>query len=142
MWEILRKSLQSLMLLRVELSVQWRLALLLLAVMSSLFAGCAFVVKTDSQNVINDILTKKKGVPLSRKNCGLEDLRYQIFIDEDILKDAIEIFKAARGLKGLGYKYVWIKNRTIYVRKTETSSAICVTSFERLRKLRSQTDAQ
>lgn len=67
--------------------------------------SCYNIMKTEVQ-IRNDVLIKKKNMLLTRRNCGLEDSRYKVFVNEEFRKETVKVFKATRGLKGIRCEYV------------------------------------
>jgi len=83
-----------------------------------------------------DLMTKRreKGIILSNR-CGLGG-SHSIYINEDLSKDIRELLRSARRLRhNNGYKFVWVKSGSVFVRRDDNSDVIkvkCVEDVEAL----------
>lgn len=81
-------------------------------------------------------LLMRKNKSLFTDEIGLSDTRSQIFINEYLPKQTKELLWNTKKLKNeKKYKYLWIKNGTILLRKHENSQVIVIDSQEDLDKL-------
>ncbi|KAK9875424.1 hypothetical protein WA026_007817 [Henosepilachna vigintioctopunctata] len=87
----------------------------------------------DMQDLIME-KRKERGV-MKLRDCGLpgDD---NIFFNEDLPREKQELFlKVRKYRKDHNYKFAWVKNGKIYLRKTESNQAKLIRSNEDLRKL-------
>lgn len=81
----------------------------------------------------------------SRKNLTTEGIitsgtHYRFFLNERLTKHNRQLFYAARQRsKQLGYKFCWIRNGSIFVRKEEGSAAILIRNSAKLEILQTST---
>lgn len=77
----------------------------------------------------DQILEALKGKKLNTNILDIKGLKKEpIYINEHITPKMQALAKRARKLKGKGYKYVWIRNGTILIRKTPDSKIISIKS--------------
>lgn len=67
------------------------------------------------------------------KNLDAKDLGFEkdgtIYINHDLTTENQRLYKRVREVKrSLNYKYAWVSHGNIYLRKTDNSKPICVTS--------------
>lgn len=67
----------------------------------------------------------KKG-KITVRNCGLGDSDSQVFIDEELTRDSYLLFKKARNLKTVGYKYVWHRDGKVLTRKNDGDPVVVI----------------
>lgn len=67
---------------------------------------------------------------------GLEDT--VIYVSEELTKDLYSLFKSAKKLKDVGYKYIWHRNGKVLVRKQEGDKTIFIKSQNFLNELLAQ----
>nr|CAI5828125.1 unnamed protein product [Callosobruchus analis] len=61
-----------------------------------------------------------------------------IYINEDLSRPTRDIFRKARELRTVGFKYVWCKNSQVYVRKMDGGQAIKINSLSEIESLKGQ----
>lgn len=76
----------------------------------------------------------KKG-KLTPTRCGLGTSDAAIFINEELTKETYNLFKKAKNLKELGYKYVWHRNGKVLVRKNDGDNPVFISSESVLNEL-------
>lgn len=87
------------------------------------------IVKLISRTKKHEILAAAKRTKKSSKNIGTYGLKIQglsesLFINEHLTSDNKLLLKRTKeAAKNKGFKFVWVRNCTIYVRKNETSPA-------------------
>ncbi|KAL3269434.1 hypothetical protein HHI36_008504, partial [Cryptolaemus montrouzieri] len=76
------------------------------------------------RNTRNLILKKcKEAGVLKMENCGYSRKNI-VYFNEDLTRARQELFTQARKIKmERGYKFAWVKNGQIYIRKTEDGQA-------------------
>lgn len=94
-----------------------------------------FLVRFFNQRTRTEVLEKKRGIVLTRKEYSIDNSDQKIFINEDLNKDTSELFKQARNLHTSGFKYVWVKNGNIYVRKDDGIKPIKINNADDLKPL-------
>ncbi|KAL3265837.1 hypothetical protein HHI36_010033, partial [Cryptolaemus montrouzieri] len=88
------------------------------------------------RNTRNLILKKRKeaGV-LKMENCGYSGKNI-VYFNEDLTRAKRELFTQARKIKmERGYKFAWMKNGRIYIRKTENGQAMLIKKLDDLHDL-------
>lgn len=92
------------------------------------------VIQANSPTIKKKILhgKRKYGGKLTFANCGLGTTSRSIYVREELTKWQYELFKAARCLKDVGYKYIWHSNGDILARKTEDSKLVKITDEKML----------
>lgn len=81
------------------------------------------IVKLQSRRKIYDILAASRKYKISSPNTGrpgirVNDLGESVFINEHLSNSNKLLFKCTRdAAKNLGYKFTWVRNCTIFVRK-------------------------
>nr|CAI5817393.1 unnamed protein product [Callosobruchus analis] len=92
------------------------------------------VVQFKTEERRNRILEKKKTMFLDSENCGIDDKRSKIFINEDLSRPTRERYKKARELRQNGIKYDWCKNGQVYARKAEGEQVVKINSVADIEK--------
>jgi cell division protein FtsB len=90
------------------------------------------IAKFFSRQARDAILSKKKQFPeLSSTDINCASLKSsKIYINEHLTQVNKNLFWLARNTKNIGYKYAWVKNGRIRVRKDENSPIIFINSPE------------
>ena len=92
----------------------------------------SFVKKRDKEKFL--LMRRKKSLFTNEINMG--ETRSQIFINEYLSRKMKEILWKSKRLKAeKKFQFMWIRNGTIFLRKTENSEIIKITDQEDLEKL-------
>ncbi|KAL3278931.1 hypothetical protein HHI36_016449 [Cryptolaemus montrouzieri] len=88
------------------------------------------VVKVKNLDIKKKIFDGKRRFKgqLTVSNCGLGEANRIIYIREDLTKWQQSLFKSARRLRDVGYKFVWHSNGEILARKSDGSKITKITS--------------
>lgn len=79
-------------------------------------AAPAIVVKFVNRYLKADFLVKVKGARLTLADAGFTG-EGKVFADEHLTAAASELFKKARDLRNVGYRYIWTRNGCVFARK-------------------------
>jgi Baculovirus FP protein len=80
------------------------------------------VIKLNSYKIKSDLIFNRKGRSIYTSDIGLAGERAQIYINEYLTKEGMELFLDAKRLcKDCGFKYVWPKNGAIFAKKEDKS---------------------
>lgn len=98
--------------------------------------GIKVTVTLKNLELKNQILIarSKKG-KINPVKCGLGTSEAPIFIDEELTKETYNLFKKAKALKELGYKYVWHRNGKVLMRKNDGDNAVHIKNDAALNEL-------
>lgn len=90
------------------------------------------IIKFKDQHIRDSILAAKKKLRLSTACLGASP-PVNVFINENLTKFRNHLYAEARKFKKSNkYKYVWVRNGNIYVRKTEGCHAKLIKSLSDL----------
>ncbi|KAK9876370.1 hypothetical protein WA026_012679 [Henosepilachna vigintioctopunctata] len=94
------------------------------------------LVQLNDVNTKLSILKKRKEAgDVTMKDCGFSEDNV-VYFNHDLSKNKQELFAKTRKYKiDNNYKYVWIKNGNIYLRKTESSPALVIRREDDLKRL-------
>lgn len=95
------------------------------------------IVRLSSIDLKNRLLSKRRQVrDFKVTSCGLSGADNVIYINEDLVPSAQLLFSVAREFKrSHGYKYLWISNGKIFIRKNDDTRALHIRSSDDLDKL-------
>lgn len=93
------------------------------------------LIQLPSRDDKNKILERRKLIMLTHKNCSIGNTDDRIFINEDLSRPTRAIFKKARELKEVGFKYIWCKHGQVYGRKCENGSLIKINTISQVEEL-------
>nr|CAI5836230.1 unnamed protein product [Callosobruchus analis] len=96
------------------------------------------IVQFSTAEKRNKVLEKRKKNALTCQNCGVSEMPTPIYINEDLSRPTRDIFRKARELRTVGFKYVWCKNSQVYVRKMDGDQAIKINSLSEIESLKGQ----
>ncbi|KAL3275000.1 hypothetical protein HHI36_019773 [Cryptolaemus montrouzieri] len=99
-------------------------------------ANSSILLELNERNTRNLILKKRKeaGV-LKMENCGYSGKNI-VHFNEKLTRAKQELFTQARKIKmERGYKFAWVKNVQIYIRKTEDGQAVLIKKLTDLNDL-------
>ncbi|KAL3278919.1 hypothetical protein HHI36_016437 [Cryptolaemus montrouzieri] len=99
-------------------------------------ANSPILLELNDRNTRNLIFKKRKeaGV-LKMENCDYSGKNI-VYFNEDLTRAKQEPFTQARKIKmERGYKFPWVKNGQIYIRKTEDGQAILIKKLDDLNDL-------
>nr|CAI5847328.1 unnamed protein product [Callosobruchus analis] len=92
------------------------------------------VVQFKTEERRNRILVKKKTMFLDSENCGIDDKKSKIFMNEDLSRPTRELYKQGRELRQKEIQYVWCKNGQVYARKAEGEQMVKINSVADIEK--------
>ncbi|KAL4721210.1 hypothetical protein ACJJTC_009967 [Scirpophaga incertulas] len=88
------------------------------------------------KSVIEFNKKKKSEDRLNTSHLGMAGDKTAIFVSEHLSLENKQLHASARiRAKELGYKYVWVRNGKIFIRKSEETSHICVRNLDTLKKM-------
>ncbi|KAL4710479.1 hypothetical protein ACJJTC_008881 [Scirpophaga incertulas] len=88
------------------------------------------------KSVIEFNKKKKSEDRLNTSHLGMAGDKTAIFVSEHLSLENKQLHASARiRAKQLGYKYVWVRNGKIFIRKSEETSHICVRNLDTLKKM-------
>ncbi|KAL3275001.1 hypothetical protein HHI36_019774 [Cryptolaemus montrouzieri] len=99
-------------------------------------ANSSILLELNERNTRNLILKKRKeaGV-LKMENCGYSG-KNNVYFNEDLTRAKQELFTQARKIKmEREYKFAWVRNGQIYIRKTEEGQAVLIKKLTDLNDL-------
>lgn len=95
--------------------------------------GGPIKVVFEDENTKKDILKSKKKFTLQTKDLGYRT-NNKVYLSHDLTKTNLELFKLARTFKtDMHYKFLWINNGNILLRKDETAKIVLVENKEQLK---------
>lgn len=102
------------------------------------------VVKLNSILIRDQFLSaikRKKGI--TSADLGFKDRATQVYINEHLTSANKQLFNAARTCcKESGFRYVWVRNGRIFVRKSEGSQVIIIKTVSDLRRIANHQGSQ
>lgn len=95
------------------------------------------IARLSSIDLKNRLLSKRRQVrDFKVTSCGLSGADNVIYINEDLIPSAQLLFSVAREFKrSHGYKYLWVSNGKIFIRKNDDSRALHIGSSDDLDRL-------
>lgn len=82
-------------------------------------------VTVKSRTVVQDLLRSRRDKgDLNTTSCGIDQRTNRIFINEVLGKDTYHLFKEAKQLRQMGYKYVWSRSNLVSIKKADGDQAI------------------
>ncbi|KAK9882599.1 hypothetical protein WA026_022227 [Henosepilachna vigintioctopunctata] len=98
-----------------------------------------FIVTFNNKDTRDKVLLKRKDRGnLNSKNMHLEGVERNIYINEDLPIEVQKLFRKARELRGIGYKYVWVKNGLVFCRAGESSKPVMLKNMEHVDQLKQE----
>lgn len=94
------------------------------------------IVTFTKKNIKEKFLSMRKKKSIYTNEISLCESRHQIFINDFLTKRIKDLFWKTKNLKlEKGYKFLWTRNGTVYLRKTENSEPIKISCEEDLEKV-------
>ncbi|KAJ8952355.1 hypothetical protein NQ318_017249 [Aromia moschata] len=88
--------------------------------------------------VLSAVKTKRQAIGLTSPGLKIEGVSQRLFLNEHLTSENKLLFKEARdAAKTKKYKYVWVKNCNIYVRKTDDSRVKSIRSLDDVNSIES-----
>lgn len=91
------------------------------------------VANSDLRERILRARSQKKNI--TAKSAGLGESDSPIYIGEEMTKETYKLFKKAKGLKGVGFRFVWYRNGKILARKREGDDLVVIKGESQLNDL-------
>lgn len=86
------------------------------------------VVKFNNRKTKEDFMQKKKNMK------AVTDLK-NVYVNDFLSKDTLELFKHAKSLKSVGYKIVYIRSGKIFAKKDENSRQLKINNMDDVDRL-------
>ncbi|KAJ8937221.1 hypothetical protein NQ318_005925 [Aromia moschata] len=100
-----------------------------------------FTSRKLKDEVLSAVKTKRQAIGLTSPGLKIEGVSQRLFLNEHLTSENKLLFKEARdAAKTKKYKYVWVKNCNIYVRKTDDSRVKSIRSLDDVNSINSNAD--
>lgn len=87
----------------------------------------------EEETIKLNMIKSKKKFELQSKDLGFRE-NNKIYLNHDLTKTSLELYKAAKEYKKrMNFKFLWISNGNILLRKTDDSKVILVQNLEQLK---------
>lgn len=96
--------------------------------------SCVLVQFADD-NKKRDSVKASKAKKINTQMYGYQGELKPIYVDEQLTRDSLLLFKRAKNLKKFGIKFVWISNGRILVRETTNGTVVNINSIEQVNEI-------